>query len=1312
MVFLMSPALMLAQATASGNGSLTGRVTDSTGAVVAGASLTLTDTATNISQTIQSNSQGIYFFRDLSPGTYNLAVTHPGFRRTAVPNMDVAAGATLTIDVALEVGAVTETVQVTATAEAELQTLNATMGQALEGSTIMQLPTINRDVSSLVFLQPTASPTFGGAEGNTTSGNIAGSAADQNTYMLDGGNNTSDLDGDNGGYVGLRSGAMPTPVESVEEFRVNTNNMTADFSSSGGAQIQITTKRGTNQFHGSLYDWFQSDWLSSNDWNNNFYGTPKPKSHYNRFGGSFGGPMLPDFLGGKTYFFLNYEGERYPRTGPFTKTVPSDLLRKGIIQVRDATGTPVQYDLATAMVCGANGNQACDPRGIGLNPIVNQMWSKYLPEPNDFLSGDRLNTFGYRSNLTFPLSTNFGVVRIDHDFGPKWRFFGSYRYFRQDNPDTHQVDVGGLLPGDTLGKAAAVTSTPDLPRYLVTGVTTTISPSVTNEFHFSYLRNFWQWLRPGAVPQIPGIPAALGIGGESGSALIPMNIDTQNARQRLWAGHDFDYRDNINWLRGTHLFQFGGEFFHQWFHFDRYDNVVGGLTQLVYDISGSGIDTTAYQPIGCTAAVTTNCLPADKVSTPGGWNALYAETLGMMDTATVVATRTGANLSLNPLGTPLASYQIVDTYSVYFNDAWKIRPNLTLNYGLNWGAQMPPYDLHREQGILVDPNNAILTAQDYLANRQAAALNGQVYSPALGFTPIGAVGSGLKYPFAPYYGAFQPRVSVAWNPDFGQGFLGTLLGHKNTVLRAGYGRFYSKDLPINLITSSVLGDGFLQPAACKNPDMSGACKGTGGVTPATAFRIGVDGNSVPISLPQTLSTPVQPGINAAYSNFSDILDSKYRPADSDQVDISIQRQLRGGFIAEVGYVGIWAHHLYSGVDLGNMPVMMTLGGQTFAKAYAAIYNNVKNNPNNITPQPWFEAALNGSSYCTGFSSCTAAVAAKTNERSNILGQNVTNIVSDLDGAGAFTFPTILASTNQCFYCFASISNGYSNYNALTATVAKRYSNNLSLNANFTYGHALGILELNQTYTLSNLNNAWNLGTDYGPQPWDRKFTFNLLGTYTLPFGKGQRWANSNPVATRVLGGWAVSPIFSFGTGLALPILTGSFQEWGNAFDGDSCGAVPLNGSVGYSNSLHSGVLSDGNIGVNGDTTGNANLFSNPTAIYNNFRPYILGRDGGCGGGGILRGQMRWNLDLGVTKETTITERVKLQLYMQAFNVLNHMQWGDPSSGGNCPVANCLNIADPADFGVLPGQYGALTLGGFGASANYTRIIQLGVRFAF
>jgi hypothetical protein len=1307
--FLLLPGVLVGQVT-TGGGSVTGRVTDSTGAIVTDAVVNLTDTATNISQSTASNAAGLYVFQNVKPGTYNVEVSKPGFRKTVVPNQAVDVGLSLTINVELEVGAVTETVQVSATAEAELQTLNSTMGQALNGNTILQLPTIGRDVSSLLFLQPTAAPTFNGAEGDTASGNIAGNFADQNTFLLDGGNNTSDLDGDNAVYLGGNGkGAIPTPVESVEEFRVNTNNMTADFGSSNGGVVMVTTKRGTNQFHGSAYDWFQADWMNSNDWYNNFHDISRPKSHYNRFGGSLGGPMLPDKLGGKTYFFVNYEGERYPRSGPFERLVPSDLLRQGIIQERDATGAIVQYNLKTSMMCGAAGGLPCDPRSIGLNPVVNQMWSKYMPQPNDFNAGDKLNTLGYIGQLAFPLSTNFGVVRIDHDFSDKWHWFGSYRYYRTDNPTTNQVDIGGLLPGDTKGVPAVASGFPVEPRYFVTGLSTTISPSLTNEFHFSYTRNFWQYLRAGAVPQLAGIPAGVEIGGESTNALIPMNEDTQNARARLWNGHDFDYRDNLSWLKGTHLLQFGGEALHQWFHFDRYDNVVGGLTQLKYLVSSGGINMTPdFQPIPCTSAVTTNCLPSSEI---GSWNGLYAEALGMVSQANIVATRTGANLNLNPLGQPLHSYTKVDTYSLYFNDAWKIKPSLTLNYGLNWTVETPPYELNGAQDVLVDPSNNPLSSSAYFANRLSAANNGQVYNPTLGFSPVGAAGQGLKYPYSSYWGEFGPRVSIAWNPSGGNGWLGKLLGNKATVIRAGFGRFYTKNLGIDLVSTPVLGDGFLNPVSCADPTKAGGCAGTQGANPTNAFRLGVDGNVSPFpNIPQTLQSPVQPGITAPYETLAFTLDNQFRPGDSNSVDVSIQRQLAGNMILEVGYVGVWAHHLYQGYDMVSVPWMMKVNGQTFAQAYDNLYFAAAANKA-PAPQPFFESALKGSSYCQGFANCTAAVAA--NEAGNITTQSVGTLWQDLDSS--FVFGPALPSTNQCAICYDEASNGYSNYQSMVVSLQKRMSSGLTLNANFTYAHSLGTIGINQSYIGVAANDPWNLRVDYGPEPWDRQFTFNLLGTYELPFGPGKKWANSSGVAKRVFGGWQISPIFTIASGLPLDIWTGSFQELGNSPGGFGwgCTAVPLS-NMSYNESPHYNIVSNGAIGVNGDAANGGpgvNLFGNPAAVYNNFRPFLVGIDGSCGGGGLLRGMSRWNLDLGLTKDTRITERFGFQIYLQAFNVLNHMMWGDPSgeASGNSPG---LNLQDPADFGVLNAQYNALTLGGAGASANYTRVLQLGVRFYF
>jgi hypothetical protein len=319
--------------------------------------------------------------------------------------------------------------------------------------------------------------------------------------------------------------------------------------------------------------------------------------------------------------------------------------------------------------------------------------------------------------------------------------------------------------------------------------------------------------------------------------------------------------------------------------------------------------------------------------------------------------------------------------------------------------------------------------------------------------------------------------------------------------------------------------------------------------------------------------------------------------------------------------------------------------------------------------------------------------------------SVETLWSDLDTS--WNFGSNLPSTNQCGICYIDTSSGYSNYNAMVISVQKRSSHGLTLNGNFTYGHSLGTLSINQAYTEATVSNPWDLRYDYGPQYWDRRFTFNLLATYQLPFGHGQRWAPSNSVVDHIVSGWNLSPVLTIASGLPLSVYTGSFQETGSG-SGDSdneCSAVPINPSMGYSNSATFGVSTPGteNVGINGNGFTNANLFgSNAVSVYNNFRAFQIGQDTTCGGAGILRGQMRWNLDLGLTKDTKIFERVGLQLYVQAFNVFNHTMFSDPY----------LNLQDPADFGAIEGQYNALTLGGANASANYTRILQFGLRLYF
>src|SRR5579859_2467500 len=687
-----APTALFAQSASTG--SVVGTVTDAQGAAVASAAVTLTDKATSIARSATTNEAGRYIFVDVNPGTYNVSVNKTGFRVSKVVDQVVQVGLSLTLNITLEIGSVAETVEVSASTGAELQTLNATVGNTIGGDTLQNLPTIQRDAATFVTLQPGVSP----------DGSVAGAVVDQSSFMLDGGNNTNDMDGSmnvytpsfagdpTGGMVGGGpTGVMPTPIDSVEEYKVNTANQTADFNSSAGAEVQVVTKRGTNQWHGTAYEYYFDNGFNANTWDNNlgqvvggvYKPFPKPSYHYNRFGASGGGPIISkNILGGKTYFFANYEGFRWNNSATYEVAVPSANMRLGILNFNG-----VNYNLNNGANCGGGGTSPCDPRGLGLNPVVSQLWSKYEPTGNDTTCGallgvrcDGVNEIGFKANVSIPQSSNFGVARVDHDFGSKWHFNAAYRYYGLRLATTSQVDVGGFFPGDTLGTPAALSNRPQQPWYFVAGITTNVTSNTTNDFHYSFLRNYWSWGDPGGVPQFSNIPAALEIFGEfSTTALIPYNVNTQSVRTRFWDGHDNFFRDDWTMLKGNHLFTFGGAYQRNWDYHQRSDNG-GGInyqpSYLLGDGLGGGlIDFSSTNPAGVSTSI---------------WARDSAAVLGIVTDSQIAYTRSGSNLALNPPLTHASDQSTIPYYNVYFSDSWHLKPSITFTYGLGWTLEMPP----------------------------------------------------------------------------------------------------------------------------------------------------------------------------------------------------------------------------------------------------------------------------------------------------------------------------------------------------------------------------------------------------------------------------------------------------------------------------------------------------------------------------------------------------------------------------------------------------------------------------------------------
>ncbi len=316
-LFAVTPSSLFAQAASTG--TVAGTVTDPSGGAVVGATVTLTDTSTNLSRTAQTNDTGRYFFANVVPSTYNVSVSKTGFRVSKLVNQQVTVGSSLTLNIVMELGSVAETVEVTVTTGAELQTLNATVGNDISGSLLQNLPSIGRDSSTFVTLQPGVSPDGSvvalwsiRAPSCSTAARIQTTWTAACRFTRRASAATQRVESSQTPVGGAPTGVMPTPLDSVEEFKVNTANQTADFNSSAGAQVQVVTKRGTNSWHGTAYEYYFDNNLNANTFDNNFTGTPLPSYHYNRFGAAGGGPIIPkNILGGKTFFFANYEGFRW-----------------------------------------------------------------------------------------------------------------------------------------------------------------------------------------------------------------------------------------------------------------------------------------------------------------------------------------------------------------------------------------------------------------------------------------------------------------------------------------------------------------------------------------------------------------------------------------------------------------------------------------------------------------------------------------------------------------------------------------------------------------------------------------------------------------------------------------------------------------------------------------------------------------------------------------------------------------------------------------------------------------------------------------
>lgn len=1248
-------------------GTVVGTVTDASGAVVPRATVSLSEEGTAAVRKTETNDLGQYIFTNVVPGRYTVTVTAPGFRQAVVSDVQVEVAKSTRVNVVVQLGELAETVEVTAGAQAALQTVDATVGDVVDTTSLVNLPTVTRRTVELVFLQVGAHPWTGWA-GNGDSGTVAGARPDQNTFLLDGLDiSDTQVGGTCCGNIGM---GIPIPVESIAEFRANITNQNASFNRSPGGQFTLTSRRGTNNFHGALYWYHRNDNLNANSWARNRLKQPNPELKDNRYGFRVGGPFLPD----KLFFFVNMEGRRFPQKTDVAGAVPSDTLRQGILRFRDLQGNVVSYNVASF-----------DPRGIGMSPAIATQFS-LIPAGNDTTGGDGLNTILLRGPTASDQNNDNILARLDYQLHPNWRtsFTWTWAQNRFLSPNLNPgIDWRG---GPNAIKTVA--SIPNDPYHYNLGVIGQITPSLNSETRVGLTQTTIEFNMPDPEPLFPQAGVALNLIG------VEEPIQIASARKQLGISRTWQVAQNMNWVKGSHVFQFGGQYQHLWFYHSRVGAVPLHVNPIA-DIGGTVFTTiqpSSRPPTCAQGVIETNCLRPGDVAR---WNQFYAMLLGLVDTVGLFAVRdpNGNDLPGTP---PLVNDGTWHNIQLYFNDIWRMSNSLTLTFGVNGMIEVPYKDSQGRRHFLIRLDTGQpLSVNDYLRERELAARLGRGVNPGLAFAPVDFFD---RREF-PLHRSLSPVVSAAWNPAFENGWFRTLFGNRSTVFRGGYRLSHHRPMAVGFVQFPQIGNSAigtphtLNAPACNFSGSGGAGCTPGSTDPALSqFRVGVDGPAPFPPVPQQIPIPFVPAI--PFSNPTRLhWDPDYKYGYVHSANFTIQRELPWDLVLELGYIGRFGRRLEISKNINAVPFFIAdlsgLSPQTFAQAFDAVARQLRAGvpPASVTPQPWFENSLGPG----------ATVALASSNLTNFINGFVVNLwLNAIDPMlVAMRGEAAAINNRQIRQTISHTYGGWNNYNAFFVSTEKRFSQGLTFTFNYTLSKNLDTLGAIADSSGGMSMNPYDLSYAYGPSLSDRTHGVNAHWVYELPFGRG-RYFDAQGWLDRFVGGWQVSGIFTYFTGRPLFVTQGG-QPFGSFAAQESAPAIR---DPQANPGRYLGVRGSGGVGTAGDPANGGtgmNLFANPQYVYESFRFFEISRDRRSSRG-LIRGLSRWTFDMSFSKRTSITERISTRLSFDFFNIFNHPLFNDPQ----------LDLLNPATFGVITSQPGDPGNGDFWAP----RQIQFGFRIEF
>jgi hypothetical protein len=740
LVMIAGPAL--AQVSTS---AIRGTVTDTQGRVLSDAKIKVTNNGTGQSRTQTTGATGSFSFDLLPPGSYTVRIEATGFRTLEQPVEALISQPSDMGKVILQVGTSDQVVNVTAESQSvQVNTQDSSLGNTFVSQQITQLPVDSRNVLSLLTLQP----------GVTKDGYVAGARNDQANVTLDGVNindaQTNEITG-NINATGARVGATSGPVlrlnaEAIEEFRVNTVNANAAEGRSGGAQIALVTKSGTNQLHGVLFEFNRNTLFEANDWFNNHSDPKLPREQLNRniFGGAIGGPIKKD----KLFFFYSYEGRRDGSTKSITqfgytaRIIPTASLAAGNIKTLVTSGNVITLtptDLATIF-----------PDTGGVNPAALaalKIGARFAP--NSTSVGDGLNTSGYLFNAKTPVDLNAHTAKLD------W------------NITQHQTAYLRMTVQHDHDGSADVAYFPDRPAPSVWSHPWGLAFGHTWTIRNNLISNFKYGLTREAFTQTGDTPGNY-------NYLRLVYYDTNGTRDSSRTTPVHNFVEDLAWVKGRHTFQFGGTV----------DLINNGSVRF-----GSAFDTAYANPSGYKTNMIIDSVN-NYLESKYGVDVDPAQQSFIENAVTALIGRYNnytANFNFNtdgsplPAGTPTKRNFATQGYETYVQDTWKIRPNLTLTGGLRYSLWRPVYETH---GFEAQPN---ITLADFFARRVAGMNAGTPYNDFITVDKSGPVNGGR-----PMYNwdktVFLPKAAVAWSPHFENGFLRKFIGSDDkAVIRGGFG---------------------------------------------------------------------------------------------------------------------------------------------------------------------------------------------------------------------------------------------------------------------------------------------------------------------------------------------------------------------------------------------------------------------------------------------------------------------------------------------------------------------------------------------